>query len=73
MTTQEWGIVVGVIISITLLLAPWMAMVHAKLAVVASRIADLTMTVAATGRAHGDLLREHDRQIIRLEERVNDD
>lgn len=39
MTVQEWGIVVGVVASGLLALAPWMFMVHAKLAVLSSQMA----------------------------------
>ena len=35
MTTQQWAIIIGVIVSGLLALGPWMFMVHAKLAVLA--------------------------------------
>ena len=41
MTIQEWSIVIGVIVSALLALAPWMFMVHAKLAVLATQMANL--------------------------------
>lgn len=38
MTVEQWGIVVAVAMSALLALAPWMFMVHAKLAVLASKM-----------------------------------
>ena len=45
MGVEQWGLVVGVSVSLALALVPWMFMVHAKLAVVASQIGRLTVTV----------------------------
>lgn len=41
MSAQEWGIVIGVVMSAMLALGPWMFMVHAKLAVLASQMVNL--------------------------------
>jgi hypothetical protein len=45
MTAEEWGIVIGVILSGLLALAPWMLMVHAKLAVLTTTIESLAKKV----------------------------
>jgi hypothetical protein len=42
MTVEQWGIVIGVVVSAVLALAPWMFMVHAKLAVLSEQMARLT-------------------------------
>ena len=42
MTAHDWISVVSIVISALLALGPWMFMVHAKLAVIASRIVDLS-------------------------------
>lgn len=41
MRVEEWGIVIGVVTSALLALTPWMFMVHAKLAVLATKLASL--------------------------------
>ncbi len=41
MNAEEWGIVIGVIVSGLLALTPWMLMVHAKLAVLTATIESL--------------------------------
>lgn len=41
MSVEEWGIVMGVVTSALLALAPWMFMVHAKLAVLATQLVSL--------------------------------
>jgi hypothetical protein len=45
MSVQAWGIVVGVATAAVLALGPWMFMVHAKLAVIAAQIADLSEAI----------------------------
>ena len=45
MTAQEWSIVIGVIVSALTALAPWMLMVHAKLAVLTATITSLEKKV----------------------------
>lgn len=41
MSAGEWSLIVGAILSIALAVCPWMAKVHSKLAVIASKIVDL--------------------------------
>jgi hypothetical protein len=41
MSVEEWGIVMGVVTSAVLALAPWMFMVHGKLAVLATQLVSL--------------------------------
>ncbi len=41
MSTHDWISVVGIVLSALLALVPWLFMVHAKLAVIASRLDDL--------------------------------
>ena len=38
MTVEQWGIVIGVLMAGLLALGPWMFMVHAKLAVLATKM-----------------------------------
>jgi hypothetical protein len=45
MSVEEWGIVMGVTTSALLGLTPWMFMVHAKLAVLATKLASLESKV----------------------------
>jgi hypothetical protein len=51
-TVEEWGILVGVAVSVALALGPWMFMVHAKLAVIASQIVDLVSKVEKLAESH---------------------
>ena len=52
MTVQQWSIVIGVIMSALLALTPWMFMVHAKLAVLATQMSNLEDKVDRLIRAH---------------------
>jgi hypothetical protein len=45
MDAQQWGIVIGVATAAILALAPWMFMVHAKLAVLSAQVAGLDAKV----------------------------
>jgi outer membrane murein-binding lipoprotein Lpp len=45
MAIQEWISVIGIVVSVVLVLGPWMFKVHAKLAVIATRIVDLSEKV----------------------------
>jgi hypothetical protein len=45
MNIQEWSVVIGVVTSALLALAPWMFMVHAKLAVLSSQVSRLDAKV----------------------------
>ncbi len=42
MTVQEWTVVIGVATALVLALGPWMFMAHAKLAVIAAQIEELS-------------------------------
>ncbi|NLY02370.1 MAG: hypothetical protein GXY83_40310 [Rhodopirellula sp.] len=52
MTTEEWSIVVGVAMSASLALGPWMFMVHAKLAVIAGQIVTLVEKIEKLTESH---------------------
>lgn len=45
MAIQDWISVIGIVVSVVLVLGPWMFKVHAKLAVIATRIVDLSEKV----------------------------
>jgi len=82
MSVQEWGILVGVLMSVLLALAPWMFMVHAKLAVIAAQIVELTEKVekAADTNArlwdryarHDTLLQTHELRFAHITERIEE-
>jgi len=55
MTISHWEVIVGVITSALLALVPWMFMVHAKLAVIASRIVDLGEKLEKAAQANHEL------------------
>jgi Tfp pilus assembly protein PilN len=80
MSIEQWQIVAGVATAAVLTLAPWMLMVHAKLAVIAARLADLTKHVEKAAEANHELwslyaqhqarLETHDVQFSHLGERL---
>ena len=82
MSVQEWGIVIGVVTSALLALAPWMFMVHAKLAVIAARLAELDENVEKAHQDHQQLwslcaqhqtrLETHDVQFAHIAERLQE-
>lgn len=82
MTVQEWSIVIGVVVSGLLALGPWMFMVHAKLAVIASQIEDLCKEVEKLSASQEKRLRmciehqarldTHEVQITHIGERLRD-
>ena len=82
MTVQEWSIVIGVVVSGLLALGPWMFMVHAKLAVIASQIEDLCGEVEKLSGSqekrlgmcieHQARLDTHEVQIVHIGERLRD-
>jgi hypothetical protein len=82
MSVHEWGIVIGVATSALLALAPWMFMVHAKLAVIAAQIAELGEKVEKAAEAnqrlwsltaqHQARLETHDVQFAHVAERLQD-
>jgi len=82
MSVQEWGIVIGVLVSGVLALGPWMFMVHAKLAVLANQVATLCRKIERTSELHDKLwttlarheakLETHDVQIAQIGQRLKD-
>ena len=82
MSIQEWKIVVGVVMSALLALAPWMFMVHAKLAVIATQIVELGEKVEKAAEANQELwsryaqhegrLQTHDVQFTHVAERLQE-
>lgn len=82
MTTAEWGIVIGVVMSALLALAPWMFMVHGKLAVLASKMEGLENKVDKLIEAndqrlptcvqHAARLDTHEVQIAQIGERLRE-
>ena len=45
MTVEQWGIVIGMIVAAVGAIAPWMLMVHAKLAVLGTQITSMESKV----------------------------
>jgi hypothetical protein len=82
MTVQEWSIVIGVVMSASLALGPWMFMVHAKLAVIASQIVELVQKVEKLAESHEKRLTmciehqakldTHEVQLRQIEQRLRD-
>ena len=80
MGIQEWQIVIGVFTSLVLALGSWMFMVHAKLAVIATRLVDLGATVEKATETNRELwklcaqhetrLETHDVQFTHIGERL---
>ena len=67
MTAQEWGILIGTVVSAVLALAPWMFMVHAKLAVIATQIVELDEKVEKSAEANQQLWSRYAQHETRLE------
>ena len=67
MTTQQWAIIIGVIVSGLLALGPWMFMVHAKLAVLAEQVAMLCRKMDQAGQTQEKLWSVHTRHATKLE------
>ncbi len=82
MTVSQWGIAIGVVTSAVLALAPWMFMVHAKLAVIAQQIVELGEKVEKAAEANQQLwslyaqhearLETHDVQFTHLSDRLQE-
>jgi hypothetical protein len=80
MSIGEWGLVVGSGLSLALAVGPWMFKVHAKLAVIASKIVDLCEKLDDTRDEHRRLwqvcnrhesrLDTHDVQLTHVAERL---
>ena len=83
MTLQEWSLLACSLFSIGLAVGPWMFKVHAKLAVIASKIVDLcdTMDRASdnqhrlweTCTRHESRLDTHDVKLLHIAERLRDE
>jgi hypothetical protein len=82
MTAEEWRIVIGLVVSAALALAPWMFMVHAKLAVISSQMVELGEKVEKAAEANQQLwsrfaqhetrLETHDVQFAHVAERLQE-
>ena len=82
MSVQAWGIVIGVVTAALLALAPWMFMVHAKLAVLSEQMTRLTAKVHEMVEAdqarlpqiihQQAALTEHGRQLQTLDVQLTD-
>jgi len=67
MSFEEWSIIVGGVLSIGLSVGPWMFMVHAKLAVIATKIVDLCEKLEDTRDEHRRLWETTSRHQSRLD------
>jgi hypothetical protein len=82
MTLPEWTLLIGSVLSIGLAAGPWMIKVHAKLAVIASKLVDVCdkMDLAADEQRrlwemcarHESRLDTHDVQLTHISERLRD-
>jgi|GEM_PF-1555644 len=82
MSFPEWSLVIGVLMSLATALCPWMVAVHAKLAVIASKMADLCDTLDRANTEHRKLwellskhqsrLDTHDVQLSHIAERLRE-
>lgn len=82
MSVEEWGIAVGVMVSGLLAVGPWMFMVHAKLAVLATQVAMLCQKMDKAAQTqeklwsvdarHAAKLETHDVQIAQISQRLQD-
>ena len=80
MSFQEWSLLVCIVVSVTTALAPWMFKVHAKLAVIASKLVDLCDSMQRASDEHRRLwetcsrhesrLDTHDVQLSHIAERL---
>jgi hypothetical protein len=83
MSISEWTLIVGSVVSVGLAVGPWMFAVHAKLAVIASKIVDLCAKLDDTRDEHRQLwqvcsrhesrLDTHDVQLSHVAERLRGD
>ncbi len=82
MNIQVWGIVTAALTTALVALGPWMFMVHAKLAVIATQIKELGEKMEKTSETNHELwsryahhetrLGTHDVQIAHIEKRLQD-
>jgi hypothetical protein len=80
MSFSEWSFLAATLLSVALSAGPWMFKVHAKLAVIASKIVDLCEKLDRTDvehrrlwevtYRHGSRLDTHEVQLSHLEERL---
>ena len=80
MSLQEWTLIIGVITTIGLAMGQWMFKVHAKLAVIASKVVDVCEKLDHTAEQHRELwqlcarhqsrLDTHDVQLSHIAERL---
>ncbi len=67
MNVHALGIVIGVATSALLAIVPWLAMVHAKLAVIATQIAELDEKMEKAATANHELWSRYAQHEARLE------
>ncbi len=82
MSANEWITLVGIVVSAALMIGPGIVAVHAKLAVVASQVAELCDKVERLSSSHEERLRmciehqsrleTHEVQIADLAERLRE-
>ena len=82
MSANEWLTLVGIVVSAVLMIGPGIVAVHAKLAVVASQVAELCDKVERLSSSHEERLRmciehqsrleTHEVQIADLAERLRE-
>ncbi len=82
MSANEWITLVGIVVSAALMIGPGIVAVHAKLAVVASQVAELCDKVEKLSSSHEERLRmciehqsrleTHEAQIADLAERLRE-
>jgi hypothetical protein len=83
MALDQWSVIIGAAVSIVLAMGPWMFKVHAKLAVIASKIVDLCETMDRASQEyrrlwetcsrHESRLDTHDVQLSHIAERLRRD
>lgn len=67
MDFQHWSFLLGIAASFTLAIGPWMFKVHAKLAVIASKVVDLCEKLDRQANEHRELWRLLHRHASRLD------
>jgi outer membrane murein-binding lipoprotein Lpp len=75
MTANEWIALVGIMVSAVLMIGPGIVAVHAKLAVVASQVAELCEKVEKLSSSHEERLRmciEHQSRLDTQEVQIAD-
>jgi hypothetical protein len=83
MSTEELSLILGVVMSLSLAVGPWMVKIHAKLAVIARKIVDLCDRLERVAEEHQELwhvcnkhesrLDTHDVQLSHIAERLKCD